>query len=200
MNLGFNKTQFCNILNNCAQNNLFLFNDHTYLKLDGCPVGGCISPTLANIFLCYHEDLWLNKCPPDFKPVLYKRYVDDTFLLLRDHSHIKRFFNFLNEQHTRIQFTFEIEKQNSFSFLDVLIYKVDDDFDTSSYRKPTSTGFDLQYSSSTPSIYKFNLINCLLDRAYKINSIYKDVHTEFQYMRRIFSQNGYNLDMINNCN
>ena len=59
MHLGFNKTQFNNILNNCTQNNLFLFNGSTYIQLDGCPIGGCISPTLTNIFLCQHEELWL---------------------------------------------------------------------------------------------------------------------------------------------
>ena len=199
MHLGFNKTQFRNMLNNCTQNNLFLFNGTPYLQLDGCPMGGCISPTLANIFLCYHEELWLNSCPPDFKPVVYRRYVDDTFLLFREHSHIQLFFDFLNKQHERIQFTFETEKQNSLSFLDVLVNKVDDHFETSSYRKPTSTGLGLQYNSATPSIYKFNLINCLIDRAYKINSTYKNLCTEFQYLRKFFSQNGYKLDMINEC-
>ena len=50
MHLGFNKTQFRNMLKNCTQNNLFIFNGNPYLQLDGCPMGGCISPTLANIF------------------------------------------------------------------------------------------------------------------------------------------------------
>ena len=68
----------------------------------------------------------------------------------------------------------------------------------SSYHKPTA-GLGLQHSSAIPSIYKFNLINCLLDRAYKINSIYKNVYTEFQYLRKNFRQNVCNLDMNNNC-
>ena len=83
--------------------------------------------------------------------------------------------------------------------MDVLVKKVGDHFETGSYRKPTSTGLGLQYSSATPSIYKFNLINCLPDRAYKINSTYTNLCTEFQYFRKIFSQNGYKLNMINDC-
>ena len=34
----------------------------------------------ANIFLCFHETIWLEDCPKYYKPVLYKRYVDDTFI------------------------------------------------------------------------------------------------------------------------
>ena len=32
--------------------------------------------TLANIFLCHHETMWLKNCTKSFKPVYYKRYVD----------------------------------------------------------------------------------------------------------------------------
>ena len=30
-------------------------------------------------------------CPLDFKPVYYRRYVDDSFLLFKDVVHIERF-------------------------------------------------------------------------------------------------------------
>ena len=53
----------------------------------GFPLG----PTFANIFLSYHEKIWLKNCPCEFKPVIYKRYVDDTFLLLRSKYHIDKF-------------------------------------------------------------------------------------------------------------
>ena len=48
--------------------------------------------TLANAFLCHHEKNWLKDCPPHFQPILYRRYVDDTFLLFRDLSHIQLFW------------------------------------------------------------------------------------------------------------
>ena len=112
----------------------------------------------------------------DFKPVLYRRYVDDIFLLFRDYSHIQLFFDVLNKQYKRIRFTYEIEKLNSLSFLDVLIETFGDQFETSSYRKPTSTDLGLQFSSATPCIYKFNLIN----------STYKNLWTRFYYLRKNF--------------
>ena len=42
-----------------------------------------LGPALANSFLCYPEERWLDKCPVEFKPVFYKRYVDKIFLLFR---------------------------------------------------------------------------------------------------------------------
>ena len=117
---GFSKFQFKKMLKNCVDNNVFLFNEDVYEQVDGCPMGGCISPTMANVFLCFHESNWLNNCPPEFKPILYKRYVDDCFLLFRQKSHINLFHQYINQQHNRIQFTCEIENSNSLPFLDIL--------------------------------------------------------------------------------
>ena len=54
------------------------------------PFGEPIEPTFANIFLCVHEILWLEKCPSEFRPVIYKRYVDDTFLLFQNINQIEK--------------------------------------------------------------------------------------------------------------
>ena len=52
---GFTRDLFSKVLNNCTSNNLFMFNEELYVQKDGVPMGGVISPTLANIFLCFHE-------------------------------------------------------------------------------------------------------------------------------------------------
>ena len=195
---GFNKKQFSKMINNCTENNLFLFNNDAYIQLDGCPMGGCISPTLANIFLCHHETMWLEECPLAFKPVFYRRYVDDTFVLFREQSHIKLFLDYLNEKHQRIKFTVEIEKHGCLSFLDVLVSKIQSGFETNTFHKATDTGLGLKFDSAVSSRYKFNLIDCLLDRAYKINSNYKNLCSEFEKLRKFFCQNGYGLNLIEN--
>ena len=96
---GFNKKLFSKVLQLCTKDNLFLFNSHTFFQIDGVPIGGCVSPTLADIFMGFHEQVWLNNCPSEFKPVFYRRYVDDTFLLFRFPSHIQLFLTYLNSQH-----------------------------------------------------------------------------------------------------
>ena len=35
-----------------------------------------------NAFLCHYGKLWLDNCPPEYKPVAYRRYVDDIFVFL----------------------------------------------------------------------------------------------------------------------
>ena len=84
----FDETGFtrAKILDLCTKNNLFLFNNQLYMQLDGAPMGRSISPILANIFLCHQEENWINDCPPEFKPISYCRYVDDTFALFNNPS------------------------------------------------------------------------------------------------------------------
>ena len=84
-------------------------------------MGSPLGPTLTNVFLCCHEKIWLQNCPSEFKPVIYRRYVDDTFLLFRSKHHIEKFRNYLNRQDKNIKFTSATENENSISFLDMKI-------------------------------------------------------------------------------
>ena len=47
--------------------------------------------SLANAFLCHYKTKWLNDCPKKFKPVFYKRYLDDIFVLFERPEHVKPF-------------------------------------------------------------------------------------------------------------
>ena len=67
----------------------------------------------------YHEKNWLQNCPLDFKPLFYKRYIDDTFLPFTNEQHAHMFLRYLNNQHVNITFTLECEANNALSFLDV---------------------------------------------------------------------------------
>ena len=51
-----------------------------YEQCDGIEMGYPLGPTLANVFMCYSENIWLGNCSPHFKPVVDRRFVDDTFL------------------------------------------------------------------------------------------------------------------------
>ena len=84
-------------------------------------MGSPLSPTLANVFICHYEKMWLNKCPSQVKPAVYRRYVDDTFVLFKSKEYLKRFVNYMNLKRKIIKFTFEIEDSNYFSFLNVQI-------------------------------------------------------------------------------
>ena len=51
---------------------------------------------LTIAFLCFHEQIWLNDCPEDFKPVYYRRFVDDIRALFRSPDHLGKIRNHLN--------------------------------------------------------------------------------------------------------
>ena len=123
-----------------ALQNNFNFDGKIYKQTDGVAVGSLLGPSLANAFLCFHEQIWLNDCPENFKPVYYRRYVDDIFALFRSLDHLEKFTNYLHSKHEHIKFTYEKESNNSLPFLDVLISKLENGFKTSVYHKPTFSG------------------------------------------------------------
>ena len=103
-------------------------------------MGSPLGPTLANAFLCHYEKEWLDNCPIHFKPIIYKRYVDDIFVLSSSKEHLQPFVDYMNKQHKCLKFTSEAENDNSFSFLDIKITHHNQQFKTSVYGKPTFSG------------------------------------------------------------
>ena len=77
-----------------SQNNFFNFDGKIYKQTDGLAMGSSLRPSLANAFLCFHKQIWLNDCPEEFKPVYYRRYVDGIFALFRLHDHLEKLFKF----------------------------------------------------------------------------------------------------------
>ena len=128
-----NMIDFEKLLRAALQNNFFNFEGKIYKQIDGVAMASPLSPTVANVFLCFHEQIWLNECPDEFKPVYYRRYVDDIFVLFRSPVHLEKFKNYLNSKHRNIRFTCEKEHNNSMPFLDVLITRTSNGFKTSVY-------------------------------------------------------------------
>ena len=89
-----NSIDFEKLLKAALQNNFFNFEGKIYKQIDGVAMGSPLGPTLANGFLCFHEQIWLNECPDEFKPAYYRRYVDDIFVLLRSPDHLEKFKNY----------------------------------------------------------------------------------------------------------
>ena len=151
-------------------------------------MGSPLGPTLANIFLCYHEETWLGNCPKQFKPFYYRRYVDDIFLLLSKEEQINKFDKYIGSRHKCITFKNELEKDSCISFLDVLVTKKDS-FITSLCRKPTFNGIYLNFDSHVPLVYKKGLIFCLLFRIYNICSLWSLIHEEISKLTCILVKN-----------
>ena len=61
----------------------FLFDGKLYRQKDDVATGSPLGPLFANILFSFHERTWLVDCPHTIKPMFYRRYVDDCFLILQ---------------------------------------------------------------------------------------------------------------------
>ena len=104
--------------------------------------------------MCHHEKNWLQNCPLNFKPLLYKRYIDDNFLLFTNEQHAHLFLQYLNNQHENITFTLECETNNAPSFLDVKVSRENNKFITSVFRKETFSGQETSFL-----VFVFKILN-----------------------------------------
>ena len=114
-----NKSEFKKLLSLATQEMYFIFNDVLYKQKDSMAMGSPLGPTIANVFLSFYEIKWLEQCQKELKPVLYRRYVDDIFVLLKSTEHLSNFRNYFNTCHPNMSFSFEQEKKGKLSFLDI---------------------------------------------------------------------------------
>ncbi len=93
----------------------FLFDGKLYHQKDGVAIGSPLGPLFANIFLSFHFPVisWLTDCPHTFKPMFYRCYVDDCFLIFQSREEVVPFLDYLNSKHPNIQFTHELENNGS---------------------------------------------------------------------------------------
>ena len=180
------RKQFRSLLELSVKESIFIFGDQLFKQTDGVAMGSPLGPTLANIFLCYHEKKWLSDCPEEFKPIKYRRYVDDCFLAFRSKEQADNFLQYLNNKHRNISFTVEYEQNQQLAFLDMLITRSEGSLVTDVYRKQTFTGLGLNFHSFVPMLFKINSIKTLMHRAYNICSTWHNFHEEIERLKQYF--------------
>ena len=163
-----------------------MFNGLLYKQIDGVAMDSPLRTSLANTFLPYHEKNWLKNCSQEFRPVFYRRYVDDIFILFKLNDHLKYFQDFLNSCHINMSFSMETEKENKLSFLDVKIIREQDKLTTTIYQKPTFSGVYSNFERFLPSVYKFGMAYTLVYRRFHICSNRTQFHTELIFLKGIF--------------
>ena len=65
------------------------------------------------------------------KPVIHKRYVDETSLLFQNTDQVEKSKNYLNLQYPGIKFIFEIQMNNLLLFSDIKIVRENKKFTSS---------------------------------------------------------------------
>ena len=196
---GMDKSVFRELLTLAMNETCFIFNEKLYKQQDGVAMGSPLGPDYAESFLSYHERIWIAECPDDIKPIKYRRYVDDIFVLCRDLDHHRRFMEYMNSRHENISFTEELEQNDTLSFLDISVRRTPDGFTTNLYRKKTFSGVFTNFFSFLSIQFKASLVSTLLFRCLKLSSTSDIFHQEVERLREILSRNSYPLEFIDQC-
>ena len=193
-NSDLDEVAFRKLLTFATSNVHFLFNDEWYKQIDGVAMGSPLAPTLASIFLSSIEEkieLFLGK-----GPLLYKRYVDDIFLVFESREHFFPFLDYMNSIHPNIIFTLEQEINGKLPFLDLLIERKNDHYETEIYRKKTDTGLYTSINSFCEFKYKRNMIKGLLYRSWSLSSTFSKSIKSIDTLSKLLNNNGYSKSII----
>ena len=161
-----------------------LFEDHLFPvpgrffeQLQGKAMGSPISPIVANLYMEDFKIKVINTA--EYSPRIWKRYVDDTFVVI-DSVLKKKFLEGINNMDPHIQFTTEdAEPDGSIPFLDTIVMpQPDNSLLTSVYRKPTHTDLYLHLSA------KFSVINTLKHRAKTVCSNHQLLKEEEDHLNK----------------
>ncbi|XP_024880434.1 uncharacterized protein LOC112460135, partial [Temnothorax curvispinosus] len=91
-----------------------------YEQIFGSPMGSPLSPKTSDIVM---EDLEMHCLGAlDFEIKIFYRYVDDIFTII-PRSKLNDVLNAFNSYHPRLNFTFELESNNSLPFLDTIVIR-----------------------------------------------------------------------------
>lgn len=161
------KELFLKLLKFClVDGNYFLSNDKLYRQVVGAPMGGPLSPIVADIVM---EDLLKTSMNKSARPPRFiKKYVDDIFAVM-DRDQVLTFQKILNGYHDNIRFTYELEERNCLPFLDLMVMIRDGRLVTNWYRKPTASGRIINYHSCHPRQQILNTAKGLISRVLKLS-------------------------------
>ena len=101
------------------------------------------------------------------------------------------FLDYLNDKYSAIKFTAEYESDKKLDYFDVIISRKNNSFSTSVYQKSKFPSLGISFFSICCKKFKINAIRKLIHRVYGIRSDYSLLHKEFEYIERIFQNNGY---------
>lgn len=76
-------------------------------------------------------NVMIQHSPVQFKPVYYRRHVDDTFAVFFKAAQPAKLLNYLNRKHTNITVTMECQQDNKLPFLEDNITIADNTINTS---------------------------------------------------------------------
>ena len=158
-----------------------------FYQINGVAMGSPLGPTFGEFYMCDLENRVL--LSNHLKPNSYARYVDDIFVV-RNELHLNP-LKMEMEAQSVLSFTFEMNINNSMSFLDVKIHKEENQYETTVFRKPSDAGKCLNSDGECLDRYKRSVIRAYLHRAHKTCSSDHLLRQETLRIKQILINNGF---------
>ena len=158
-----------NLIRIFLKSTFFTYQGQFYEKTEGTTMGSSLSHVITNLFMEHFEIQVLETSY--LKPHCWRRFVDDTFVIwLHPKISLTQFLNHINSESLHIQFTMEIEKNNSLPFLDVLVTRNNNgSLSHQVYRKKTHVDRYFNAKSHHHPSQKLGVFNTLVVRAHCIS-------------------------------
>jgi len=110
-----------------------------------------ISSTIAEIYLQFWEEIYVKHWLENKEILYYKRYVDDILIICNQHkTNEQDILNQVNNIDKQLQFKLPTEESNIINYLDLTVYRNNNNIDPRIYRKPTGTNNITHFSSNLP--------------------------------------------------
>ena len=179
----------------CLISTYFLFHGQVYEQTEGAAMGSPLSPIIAEIFMNYSENTFLNSA--FLRPKLWLRYVDNC-LLIWNHGEekLQHFLIFVNNQHVNIKFAMETEVDQKLPFLDVLITRKEEgNLGFKIYRKPTPTN---KYTDASSHHHPAQLAGIMKTLFHRMNKLCdkESIKKENENLKKAFLLNGFSSKQI----
>ena len=98
-----------------------------------------------------------------------------------------------------MKFSFETEKDHSFSFLEFKICREKEKFTISVFRKDTFSGVYTNFSSFVSPEHKLGLVYTLLHRSFTTVSDFSKFHFEVKILKKTLHKNAYPTKFVDKC-
>ena len=128
--------------------NVFSFEKNFFKQIKGLPMGCICGPMVANLYVYIHEIKWINI----EKPIIYKRFIDDTSLALKNKLNLENFQSYFGN----LRFTESHDKIVNFLDLNLKYDSVTQKLTYSVYLKPTNSfGYLKPEIKSSPTYFQY---------------------------------------------
>jgi len=191
------KDKYLKLIDTAIEQNYCRFNNKYYKSTKGLAMGSPMSPILAEIYMNHFETKLLKNSKHKDKIKFWNRYVDDILLIWTGtERQLDKFIIEINNINDDIKFT-EEKGNKEINYLDLKI-KINqlNKLHFEIYRKPTHTDIVIPNDSYHHHKHKLAAFQNYCFRANNILINEKDKKQEFEIIKNIAKNNGYQTELI----